>query len=417
MYKLAPTATSPPAPGFAPGEHAKLVDVAMRVLQIHNAYGLPGGEDTIVETEAALLASNGHAVERFGTKNPTSGVAAVASLARAPRNCVAVDALADTIRSFKPQVAHVHNTWFSLSPEVFHRLDSLGIPAVMTLQNYRLLCANGQLFRDGRVCTDCVGQHPWRGVAHRCYRSSFGQSAVAAATISLGRIRGTFDLVDRFLAPSQFVKEQFVASGFDGKRIVVRPNVIDDPGPRTTPPSDSMTLLYAGRLSAEKGLPSLIGGWRRSGLARRGFTLKVVGDGPLRCSLMESAVAGVHFAGWQTLDKVRRDMGNARALVFPSEWYENFGRVIIEAMAAGLPILASDIATPAEIVGPLGAEWLVTRGDELAWGRSLARLADPDRVDAAGIQARRLYEENYTTEEGLRTLLAVYRDVVGVAVD
>jgi glycosyltransferase involved in cell wall biosynthesis len=104
-------------------------------------------------------------------------------------------------------------------------------------------------------------------------------------------------------------------------------------------------------------------------------------------------------------------MISARALLFPSEWYENFGRVIIEAMAAGLPVMASDIATPAEIVGAIGPSWLVTAGDALAWARALATLVDGSIVDGAGVRARELYEDHYSLERGLESLLAVYRDV------
>lgn len=381
----------------------------MRILQIHNAYGLPGGEDTIVETEAAMLEADGHVVRRLRAQNPRNGLGAVTTLARAVRNNGAAKAIDEEVRSARPDVAHVHNTWFSLSPEVFHRLNAFGVPVVMTLQNYRLLCANAQLFRSGRVCTDCVGRSPWRGVAYRCYRGSGPQSAVAAATIFVARRRGTFDLVDRFLAPSHFVKDLFVGAGLEPGRVVVRPNVVADPGRRPNPPSEGRTFLYAGRMSPEKGLPTLLEGWRRSRLAEQGFTLNIIGDGPLRQSLENQARTGVQFTGWQPIDQLRTDMLAARALLFPSEWYENFGRVIIEAMAAGLPVLASDMATPAELVGPLGSDWLVAPGDAAAWGRALARLGDRDRIDVAGARARQLYEGHFTLERGLQSLLAAYR--------
>lgn len=383
-------------------------------MQVHNRYGLPGGEDTIAQTEADLLEADGHAVDRFLVTNPTHGPSAVATLLRAPRNVSAAEAVARRARHWQPDVAHVHNTWFSLTPEVFHRLHDLGVPVVMTLQNYRLLCANAQLFRDGRVCTDCVGRGPWAGVAHRCYRGSVSESALAAATIGLARVRGSFDLVDRFLAPSEFVRQVFVGAGFDPDQVVTRHNVIDDPGPRPSRPSDSTTVVYAGRLSAEKGLTTLLKGWVRSGLAGRGYTLRVIGDGPLRAELEAAGAAGVQFAGWVASEQLRAEMLAARALVFPSEWYENFGRVIIEALAAGLPVLASDIASPAEIVEPLGPGWLAPPGDADGWAQALARLADPTTVDDGGDRARSAYDERFTLAQGLQSLLAVYKDVTSV---
>jgi glycosyltransferase involved in cell wall biosynthesis len=387
-------------------------DHPMRVLQVHNGYGQRGGEDTIVETEANLLQAAGHVVERLRVTNPTTGAPAVVALARAPRNIRSGQTVYRCARATSPDVAHVHNTWFSLSPEVFHRLRDAGVPIVMTLQNYRLLCSNAQLFRSGAVCTDCVGRSPWRGVVHRCYRGSAVASAVASTTIAVGRQRHSFQLVDRFLAPSRFVKSVFVQSGFPSDRIVVRPNVVDDPGPRSGPPSSSRTLLYAGRLSKEKGLVTLLDGWRRSGLAGQGFVLRLIGDGPLRSRLEQDVPTGVELAGWMPEERLHAAMGESRALLFPSEWYENFGRVIIEAMASGLPVLASNIATPAEIVGPIGPGWLVPPADGAAWGRALASLADDVLVDSGGAAARALYENHYTTANGLHSLLAVYRDAI-----
>ena len=401
---------APHSPAFA-----KPSTRPVKILQVHNAYALPGGEDTIVQTEAALLREAGHTVEQLRVTNPTTGRAAVVALSLAPRNATAAESVFRRARAVTPDIAHVHNTWFSLSPDVFHRLHDASVPVVMTLQNYRLICANAQLFRSGSVCTDCVGRSPWRGVVHRCYRGSVPASAMASATISVARRRGTFDLVDRFLAPSQFVKNIFVRSGFTSERIVVRPNVVDDPGGRSGAPSASRTVLYAGRLSTEKGLVTLLQGWRQSGLASRGFVLRLVGDGPLRSRLESDALAGVEFVDWMPVYELRSAMLGCRALVFPSEWYENFGRVIIEAMAAGLPVLASDIATPAEIVNPIGPGWLIPPGDSHAWGKGLASLAEDGVVDSGGAAARAIYEERYTTLQGLDTLLAVYQDVLSGA--
>src|SRR5207302_8123995 len=136
----------------------------------------------------------------------------------------------------------------ALTPSVFRALRSESVPTVMTLQNFRLVCAEAKLFRDGRTCTDCVGTHPWRGALHACYRGSVPASIVAAATISLNRRVGSWDGIDRFLAPSEFVRSIFLQAGFAPERIVVKPNVVADPGARDAAPSASSTLLYVGRL-------------------------------------------------------------------------------------------------------------------------------------------------------------------------
>lgn len=387
----------------------------MKVLQIHNRYSLPGGEDTISDAEAHLLSDAGHDVVRFRVDNPGSGAKAALQLAGAVWNPRRYGQMRAQVRDLRPDVANLHNTWFTLSPSVFDALHAERVPIVMTLQNYRLLCGNGFLFRDGQVCTDCVGSHPWHAVRHRCYRDSAAQSAVASATIAASRGRGTFDKVARFMAPSQFVKDLFVGAGWAPERIMVKPNFVADPGARDQAPSASRTVLYVGRLSPEKGIDTLLEAWRAAAEFRGDLELAIIGDGPSRAALEASAPPGVRFEGWVPADRLPARLLSSRALVFPTEWYENFGRVVVEAMAAGLPVLASDIASPAEVVGELGSEWLAAPGSVEAWAAALTRIADGGHVDSAGAKARALFEQKYTFAEGLRRLVEVYTEAIEVA--
>lgn len=385
----------------------------MNVLQIHNRYARPGGEDTVVAAEAARLTAAGHRVTEFRADNPESAPHAVARLAVAPWNPVRYREIRRLVRADRPDVAHLHNTWFSLSPSVVDALHAERVPIVMTLHNYRLLCANGLLFRDGTPCTDCVGTGPWRAVRHACYRDSRAQSAIAAATIAAGRPGR--DRITRFLAPSEFVRDRHVDAGVTADRIVVVPHAVADPGLRAAPPSASTQVLYVGRLAPEKGLDVLLDAWQAAGLTQAGLELVVVGDGPLRRRLTDSAPAGVRITGWLPGDRVGELMRSARALVFPTRWYESFGMVAAEAMAAGLPVLAADVAGPAEVVRALGPDWLVPRGDRAAWARALLRLADNAAVDAAGASARYRYLARYSEAAALRALLAAYDEAIRVS--
>lgn len=384
----------------------------MRILQVHNLYALPGGEDTIADTEADVLEAAGHEVDRFRVRNAEGGAAAARALLEAPWNMRQQRAMAARVRDWRPDLAHVHNTWFTLSPAIFHALRAEGVPTVMTLQNYRLICAKAQLFRDGRPCTDCVGTHPWRGVQHACYRDSVGASAIAASTIAVARARRTWDGIDRFIAPSEFVKRVFVGAGMAAERIFVKPNMVPDPGPRAQPPSASCILLCAGRLSPEKGVSMLLEAWCATAAEVPELELHVVGDGPLRGALERLGAPRVRFIDWVAPAQLTQMMLEARALLFPSIWYENFGRVIVEALAAGLPVLASDIATPAEVVGELGARWLVKPDDRAAWTGALCSLADSAAVDDAGLRARELFEAKYGFATGLERLLEAYAGVL-----
>src|SRR5882724_11083678 len=133
----------------------------MRLLLVHNRHREPGGEDRVVDAEAQLLRSAGHDVGVEIWANPT-GVHTLSAFARAPWNASAAREIASLVSEARPDVVHVHNTWFAMSPAVLPAIHDVGVPLVMTVHNYRLMCADHTLFRDGAICRDCVGRGPWR---------------------------------------------------------------------------------------------------------------------------------------------------------------------------------------------------------------------------------------------------------------
>jgi glycosyltransferase involved in cell wall biosynthesis len=380
----------------------------MRVLQVHAGYRQTGGEDAVVRAEARLLVAAGHEVVPFQVENPREPVVTALALGKAPWNPAAARALRHVAEKVQADVAHVHNTWFALSPAVLPALSRAGVPVVMTLHNYRLLCANAQLYRDGGPCEDCVGRSAWPGVRHRCYRGSAALSASVAATIELHRRRGTWHRdVDLFLALNGFARSVLVRGGLPADRVAVKANFTPDPGPRPRPPARSRTLLYAGRLVDQKGVDVLLDAWARAGLRR--FELVVVGDGPARHDLERRGVPGVRFTGSLDGSEVRALMLSARALVFPSRSYEGQPMVVLEALAAGLPVAASSLGGMPELVGPSGAGWLAVAGDPGSWAATLASLDDDVAVDRAGTAARALYERSFSELVAARALVDVYR--------
>jgi glycosyltransferase involved in cell wall biosynthesis len=382
----------------------------MRILQVHTHYRQPGGEDAVVATEAGLLRDAGHQVLTHRARNP-EGARAAASLAAAPWNEVQARTVARQVERLRPDVVHVHNTWFATSPAVFAALRRVGVPVVMTLHNYRLVCAAATLFRDGAPCTDCVGTHPWHGVEHACYRDSRPQSAIAAATIGLHQRRGTWHRdVDRFLALTGFGRDQFIAGGLPPDRILVKPNSVDDPGPRAGPPSASTTVLYLGRLTPEKGIDTLLRAWERSPERLR---LVVAGSGPLEAAVRANAPARVDVVGALPPAQVRSLLLSARALVFPSMWFEGHPLVPVEAAAAGLPVVLSDLGAMTDLFSPGAEELLFPPGDVDALTVRLARLDDDRFVDAHGPFTRRRFEERYTHATALESLESAYRSATG----
>jgi glycosyltransferase involved in cell wall biosynthesis len=379
----------------------------VRVLQLHTPYRQPGGEDAVVRAEAEVLRRSGHEVVQYQVQNPPGAAGAIGSLVLSPWNPLQARRVQGLAERIRPDVAHVHNTWYAQSPAVLWALRRAGVPTVMTLHNYRLVCANGQLFRDGAPCEDCVGASPWHGVQHGCYRDSIVLSVPAAGTIALhDRLRTWSRTVDRFVVLSEFAAERLVRGGLPPDRIELKPNFVADPGPRAAPAAASATVLYVGRLSPEKGVELLVEAWREVGEGP--LELVVVGDGPLRERLARRPVARLRLVGQLPAAEVRRQMLAARALVLPSVWYEGQPVAVLEALAAGLPVLGSGIGGVPELLAPLGRDWLAAPGEVASWVAALRALADPERVEVASARARALYERSFSAATAARALEGVY---------
>jgi glycosyltransferase involved in cell wall biosynthesis len=381
----------------------------VRIMQVHTHYRSRGGEDDVVATELRLLQEAGHDVLAWRSANPP-GVRAAASFAAAAWNPAAARRARRAAEDFRPDIVHVHNTWYAASPAVIAGLHRLGLPVVMTLHNYRLLCAAGTLFRSGAPCEDCVGDTPFHAVRHRCYRDSASESLVAAGAIALQERRGTWQRdVDRFIALSEFGRERFIAGGLPANKITLKSNSVADPGPRAQPPSASRTVVFIGRLTEEKGLQTLLDAWRQ---ANSSLQLLIVGEGPLAPSLRRSASESVNFVGERSHEEVLSLLMTARALVLPSLWYEGQPVVALEAAAAGLPILLSDLGAMTELLGPGAEDVLSAPGDVDVLRDRIRSLSDGEFADAHGERNRSRFEARFTHSIAITRLEAIYRSVL-----
>jgi glycosyltransferase involved in cell wall biosynthesis len=383
----------------------------MKLLLLHTYYRLSGGEDSVYEAEMSLLQNIGHAVLPLTFYN--EDLVSFPSWQQAQLtlwNQEAYRRMRQAIRDYKPDLLHAHNTFPLASPAVIHAAKAEGIPVVMTLHNYRLLCVNALFFRRGRVCEDCLGGLPWHGVFHGCYRDSRPASAVVAAMLSLHRALGTWNMVDRFIALTEFAKQKFIEGGFPPEKISVKPNFVHpDPGPGE---GRGGYALFVGRLSPEKGLGTLLMAWEHLGGK---VPLKIVGDGPLAPEVQEAQkrIPGVEWLGRKAPEEVYALMGEASFLVFPSEGYEGFPKVLAEAFAKGLPVLSSALGSQGSIVdhGRTGLHFRPGDPEDLA-AKVEWLLAHPNELARMRKEARAEYEAKYTAEQNYVQLMAIYHEVL-----
>jgi glycosyltransferase involved in cell wall biosynthesis len=377
----------------------------VRILQVHTLYREAGGEDSVVSNEAALLRSAGHDVQTYVEENPDSRAEAVLALAASPWNVSATRRVVRAAEAFQPDVVHIHNTWFRMSPAVVRGLHDSGFPTVVTMHNYRLACLNAQLYREGEPCEDCVGRVPWRGVTRRCYRDSALQSAIVGTTVMVHRATGTWDShADVVVALTDFAAERLVASGVPRDKVMVKANFVDDLGHRPNAPSDSRYILFAGRLTEEKGIADLVSAWQEGPL--EGIDLLIAGDGPLRSQVESALPPGAHLLGRRPAGEMRDLFLGARALVFPSRWYEGLPMVLVEALASGTPVVYPDLGAIPEVVN--GAGWGFEALDVDSLGKAMQASIDGGEVDRRGEVARRQFDERFSPKAGLTALEDLY---------
>lgn len=378
----------------------------MRILVAHNRYRQKGGEDVVFESEVKLLAGSGYDVRTLVVSNDdvVSFLDKALTAFRTVENPVGVAAVVKAINRSRPDIVHVHNFFPLFSPAIYKACRRAGVAVVQTLHNYRPICANGQLFRDGQLCHLCLHGSPVWGLVHRCYRGSIIGSAALARMVAVHRQRETWQNdVDRFIALTEFGRRTFVNAGFPSSRIDVKPNFLEDPG--EPPDAPRSGVLYVGRLSPEKGVGVLL-----EASSRYNFPLRIAGDGPEISSLRSRAGDNVKFLGSMPRDAVLDEMKQAAVIAVPSLWYEGFALVVVEAFACATPVVASRIGALAEVVEDGKTGLLASPGSAIEFGECLMQvLKNPSLSRRLGGSARQTFLKRYTPTVNLRMIEAIYQ--------
>ncbi|MBS0017849.1 MAG: glycosyltransferase family 4 protein [Arthrospira sp. SH-MAG29] len=385
----------------------------MRILSIHNNYQIRGGEDESAQAEANLLKENGNQVDIYQDSNERVATLNQTHLALTTIwSTEAYQIVKQKLRTHPTDIVHVQNFFPLISPSVYYAAKSEGVPVVQTLRNYRLICPNGLFFRDDRICEDCLGKFvPYPGVIHACYRQNRAASGVTATMLTLHRMARTWvNQVDIFITLSQFARQKFIQAGWSEDQIIVKPNfVYPDPGVGN---GEGGYALFVGRLSVEKGLDVLIDAWQN---LRQPVPLKIVGDGPLvpRVQAAAEKLPHIQWLGRRPLPEVYKLMGEAMVLIFPSKWYETFGRVAVEAFAKGTPVIASNLGAIAELVEHGRTGLLFKPGDPISLTEQVDSLiSHPEKLPQMRQEARAEFEAKYTAPQNYQQLKSIYQLVL-----
>jgi glycosyltransferase involved in cell wall biosynthesis len=307
-----------------------------------------------------------------------------------------------------PDLAHVHNIYHQLSPSLLAPLRRRGVPVVMTVHDFKLVCPVYSLLSHGEICERCVGNGFGPAVRHRCNRGSLSGSLLVAGETWAHRRLGLYrDGVDVFITPSAFARDRLITGGYPAERIVVVPNcvVADDYHPLHRAGDHA---LYVGRLSREKGVEVLV-----RAAAASGARVKMVGDGPLRPTLermIAESGADVELLGFRSGEELSAAVQAASAVVMPSICHDNCPLAVIEAMAWGKPVIGSRVGGIPELVRDGEEGVLVPHGDTAALGAAMLRLQeDPELAERMGRAGRARVEAHYDAGPHYRAVAAAYR--------
>ncbi|KAB1074051.1 glycosyltransferase family 4 protein [Methylobacterium planeticum] len=316
----------------------------------------------------------------------------------------------------RPTIAHAHNIYHHLSPSVLPLLRERGVPTVMTVHDLKLGCPAYTMMRDGRPCDSCKGGRLYNVAVHRCIKGSLALSGVVMAESYIHRWLRLYEAnIARFVVPSRFVMETLIGWGWPRERFVHVPNFVDVARFRPDEPIGTR-FVYCGRLERLKGVETLV-----RAAARSGQPLTLAGRGPDETQLRELTErlgADVRFLGHVSKDELADVLQTARAVVAPSECNENAPLAVLEAYAAGRPVIGARIAGIPELVREGETGSLVASGDVEALADELARYAAlPDaRLARMGAAGRAWVERDFTAAAYRDRLVALYSTLTpGVA--
>ncbi len=391
----------------------------MKILLAHNFYqsSSPSGEDIVYRAEVDLLRHKGIDVVTYERSNDElSECSRRKTAVSAVWSRTAYDEVTDLIKKEKPEIAHFHNIWYLISPSAYLACRTAGLPIVQTLHNFRMFCANGLLLRNGKVCEECVGKLPWRGVVYGCFRNSRLYSVPVVASEVMQKLKRIWTgTVDAYISMTKFGRQKFIQCGLPDDRVYVKPNFLADPPAPNYAAGEY--ALYLGRLSEEKGVEVLLDAAKHSNGPSAEVKIKIVGDGPLmerlRRRCLDEGMSHVEILGRKSHSECMDLLMHARFLVLPSICYENFPLAIREAYACGKPVIASRLGAMAEIVQDKHTGLLFNPGDGDDLAEKMRWMTENEEACIEmGKNARGEFESKYATERNFAILMEIYHKVL-----
>lgn len=384
----------------------------MKVLVAHNHYLETGGEDAVVESEIKMLEERGHAVIRYTKSNEylkRSSVFRKAAFAVSELNFSrrVYDETTEIIRKERPDIAHIHNIFFCITPSIYYALKDEGVPIVQSFHNYRFFCLRGAFFDGNRICEKCKGGKFHFAFIRRCWKDNFFLSMPLVRF--LYKAPYILDKIDSYIATSEFARGKLAEFGLERKKTHLKTNfmTIEPEAGR----EDKNFALFIGRFVDYKGVETLMDACR----INPGFNLKIIGDGPLRDKMRDFAASrkNIELLGKVDREKLLQTLRACSFVIFPSTCYENMPLVIMESFAFSKPVLASNLGSVREFVIDGVSGILFEPGDARDLAEKIsAMFADGEKRRQMGKNANDIYRERFNKERNYKELIDIYNGTI-----
>jgi len=403
----------------------------MKILLVNKFLYPKGGDAISTCATGKLLKERGHEVIYFGMEHPLNPIYSTSQYfvsyldlnkqkniwqqfqiaGKILYSFEAKTKIEKLIKKEKPDIAHLHNFAHQISPSILDVLRKYNIPTVMTMHDYKLVCAFSAMFADGKPCERCKNHKYYWGLLKKCQKDSYIKSLLNAIEMYFHhKILNIYDKIDIFIAASEFIKGKIKEMGFN-KKIAVLPHFIElsDYIPEYNYKNE---ICYFGRLSFKKGINTLI-----KALKGLNVELKIIGTGPLmenlKLKVENEKISNIRFLGYKTGNELKNEIKKAMAVVVPSEWYEVFGLVVIEAFSLGKPVIGARIGAIPELIEDGETGYLFEPGNVVDLRKKILSFIDnKDKIPIMGKRARKFVEENFNSEKHYHGLMEIYSEAI-----
>lgn len=404
----------------------------MKILMVNKFYYIKGGSETYYFSLKHLLEEHGHTVIDFSMMDPKNfpskyskyfvenvnyqDVRGVRSKIKAAVNIVysieAKKKFEQLVVDTRPDIVHLHIFQHQISPSILDVIKKYNIPTVYTAHDLKMLCLNYKMMQHGHICEKCKGKKYYCCAINRCVKDSFAKSLINTAEGYVHEWRHSYDAIDKIITPSTFYKKKFEEFGIEKKRVVHIPNFLDEESVIVAPNENTEKYyLYFGRLSEEKGVITLL-----KAFEKLDAELQVVGTGPIeeyaKDFVKSHKMNNVKFLGFMSGQPLKDVVGNARAVIIPSEWYENGPYSAIEALQMYRPIIGANIGGIPELVDGNGYLFESGNPEDLRNKVNKMEAMIPSEYEKCKNNSYRLFQKNYTKENHYRKIEKIYKELL-----